>query len=42
MLEMTLAGIAFFLVSVGWLWYSHIMLDTMFPKIEDKSEEEEE
>ena len=35
-------GLVFFLISVGWLWYSHIMLNTMFPKIEDKGEDEEE
>lgn len=35
-------GVVFFLVSVAWLWYSHAMLNTMFPKIEDPSPETEE
>lgn len=35
-------GLAFFLLSLGWLWYSHAMLDVMFPKIKEPEAEKEE
>lgn len=41
MLEEVGIGIVIFLVSIGWLWYSHMMLDTMFPKIKNEKKEEE-
>ena len=41
-LEFVGTAMVFLLFSLFWLWWSHVMINAMFPKIEEEKEKEDE